>query len=113
MKNPISLISLLITVGALWFVFIGVDWSQVTVSDWPFLKTLFDYNKGGLQLLAGTLLIMASGFSIMARQFKPAVVLFLLGAFFAAISGTTPFRPCGNLDPNVSCEQLVTDANRK
>jgi hypothetical protein len=105
-----KLISWLITIGALFFLLIDVDWGRITVSDWPFLNAFFKFNKGGLQLLAGTLLIMLSGFCLLVQQLKPAIAFFALGAFFAAMSGTTPFHPCDNLNPNVSCEALVNQA---
>ena len=95
------------TAGAIWFVINGVDWTRVILSDLPFLKFFFDFNKGGLQLLAGTLLIMGSGVCVMAQRLKPALGLFALGVSLAASSSLTPFRPCDELNPTVSCKDIL------
>jgi hypothetical protein len=105
-------LSWIITLGALWFVFVGVDWSRVTFSDWPFLNAFFEFNKGGMQILVSTLLFVASGACLILHLTKPAITLFLLGVLYAAYSGMTPFQPCDRLNPAVRCSELVDRAAR-
>jgi hypothetical protein len=109
-KQAKKMIEWLILAGALWFVFVGVDWNRVTISDLPFLKVFFGFNEGGMQLLAGTLLIMLAGFCVMVQQLKPAIALLFLGALFATMSGKSVFRPCDELNHSVSCREIITRA---